>query len=73
MGMEVGGLTGAGSGKKSIDRLADRNGYWARDRKTRAGTVELRIPRLRKGSYFRRSSTGPSTATGRMFGWTQCT
>lgn len=52
MEMEVGGLTGAAYGEKDAERLAQRNGY--RDRKwdTRAGTVELRIPKLRKGSYF---------------------
>lgn len=52
MDLEVGGLTGAGYGEKSSDRLAQRNGYRERDRGTRAGTVELRIPRLRKGSYY---------------------
>ena len=52
MSLEVGGLTGAGYGEKSDDRLAPRNGYRERDWETRAGTVELRIPRLRKGSYF---------------------
>ena len=52
MALEVGGLTGAGYGEKSADRLAQRNGYRERDWETRAGTVELRIPRLRKGSYF---------------------
>ncbi|WP_370510892.1 transposase [Elioraea sp. Yellowstone] len=29
-----------------------RNGYRERDWQTRAGTVELCIPRLRRGSYF---------------------
>ena len=52
MELEVGGATGAGYGEKSADRLAQRNGYRERDWETRAGTVELRIPRLRKGSYF---------------------
>jgi transposase-like protein len=52
MEMEVGGLTGAGYGEKSPARLVQRNGYRERDWQTRAGTVELRIPKLRKGSYF---------------------
>jgi transposase-like protein len=52
MELEIGGLTGAGYGEKSAERLAQRNGYRERDWQTRAGTVELRIPRLRRGSYF---------------------
>jgi hypothetical protein len=43
---------GAGYGEKSVERLAQRNGYRDRLWETRAGTVELRIPKLRKGSYF---------------------
>ena len=52
MEIEVAGLTGAGHGERSPDRLVHRNGYRDRDWETRAGTVELRIPKLRKGSYF---------------------
>src|SRR6187431_1021226 len=52
MELEVGNLTGAGYGEKTPERLAQRNGYRDRDWETRAGTVELRIPKLRKGSYF---------------------
>ena len=52
MELEVGGLAGAGYGEKSAERLAQRNGYRDREWETRAGTVELRIPKLRKGSYF---------------------
>lgn len=52
MALEAGAKTGAGYGEKSVARLAQRNGYRERDWETRAGTVELRIPKLRTGSYF---------------------
>jgi putative transposase len=52
MELEVGGLTGAAYGEKDPGRIAQRNGYRDRSWETRAGTVELRIPKLRKGSYF---------------------
>lgn len=52
MELEVGAATGAACGEKDPARRAQRNGYRDRDWETRAGTVELRIPKLRKGSYF---------------------
>src|SRR5512132_2191949 len=52
MELEVEGLTGAGYREKSSERLAQRNGYRDRTWETRAGTLELRIPKLRKGCYF---------------------
>jgi putative transposase len=52
MELEVEGKTGAAYGEKSAERLVQRNGYRDRLWQTRAGTVELHIPKLRKGSYF---------------------
>ena len=42
----------AGYGEVTPDRVNSRNGYRRREWDTRAGTVELAIPRLRQGSYF---------------------
>jgi putative transposase len=43
---------GAEFGTRSPDRVNQRNGYRHRDWDTRAGTIELAIPKLREGSYF---------------------
>lgn len=52
MELEVGTRTGADYGEENPERLAQRNGYRDRDWQTRAGSVELRIPRLRTGTCF---------------------
>ena len=52
MELEVESLTGAGHRERSPDRINHRNGYRDRMWETRAGAVELRIPKLRKSSYF---------------------
>ena len=52
MALEVEGLTGAAHGERTPERINQRNGYRDRLWETRAGTVELKIPKLRKGSYF---------------------
>jgi putative transposase len=52
MGAEADMLCGAPYGQPSEDRVNYRNGYRDRRWDTRAGTIELAIPRLRQGSYF---------------------
>lgn len=52
MEYEVAEKTGAGYLERSDERVNQRNGYRERRFDTRAGTVELAIPRLRSGSYF---------------------
>ena len=52
MALETDGLCGAAPGERSAERTNQRNGYRDRDWQTRAGTVELRIPKLRRGSHF---------------------
>src|SRR3954451_20003974 len=52
MSAEADALCGAPYGQRSEDRTNSRNGYRSREWDTRAGTVELAIPKLRQGSYF---------------------
>jgi putative transposase len=52
MALEVEGLCGAGHGERMPARTNQRNGFRDRPWETRAGTVELKIPKLRKGAYF---------------------
>jgi putative transposase len=52
MALEVEGLCGAGHGERTPARTNQRNGFRERPWETRAGTVELKIPKLRKGAYF---------------------
>lgn len=52
MGAEADALCGAGYGERSGERTNQRNGYRHRDFDTRAGTLDVAIPKLRQGSYF---------------------
>jgi putative transposase len=52
MEMDVEALCQAAYGERSEERINSRNGYRDRAYETRAGKVELKIPKLRSGSYF---------------------
>lgn len=52
MNAEADAACGAGYGQRSAQRANRRNGYRPRDWDTRAGSIELAIPKLRSGSYF---------------------
>jgi putative transposase len=52
MDLDVESLCGAGYGERSRERINSRNGYRERTWDTRSGTLDLRIPKLRQGSYF---------------------
>lgn len=54
MALETETLCGAATGERNAGRSNQRSGYRDRDWQTRAGTVELRIPKLRDGTYFPR-------------------
>ncbi|MET7952303.1 transposase [Micromonospora sp. NPDC005324] len=53
MSAEADAVCGAGYGQRSDERVNSRNGYRVREWDTRAGTIDLAIPKLRSGSYFR--------------------
>ena len=52
MSAEADAMCGAGYGERSADRVNSRNGYRHRDFDTRAGTIDLAVPKLREGSYY---------------------
>jgi len=52
MSAEADAVCGAAYGQSSLERVNRRNGYRAREFDTRAGTLELQIPKLRQGTYF---------------------
>ena len=52
MSAEADALCGAGYGERSEQRSNRRNGYRHRDFDTRAGTIDVAVPKLRQGSYF---------------------
>src|SRR5215207_11162534 len=52
MSAEADAVCGAAYGQRSDERVNSRNGYRPREWDTRAGTIELAIPKLRQGSYF---------------------
>ena len=52
MGAEADALCGAGYGERSGERTNHRNGYRHREFDTRAGTLDVAIPKMRQGTYF---------------------
>ncbi len=52
MEADVEGMIGAGRHERSPERLTYRNGYRERTLETRLGPLQLRVPKLRTGSYF---------------------
>lgn len=52
MAAEVDGICNASYGERSAERTNSRNGTRERRWDTRVGTIDLSIPKLRKGSYF---------------------
>ena len=52
MSAEADAACGASYGERSAERVNSRNGYRQRTLDTRAGTVDLAVPKLREGSYY---------------------
>jgi putative transposase len=52
MAAEADAICGAAYGERSPERVNSRNGYRHRELDTRAGTIELAVPKLREGSYY---------------------
>ena len=52
MGAEADTACNAEFGQRSPERVNSRNGYRHRDFDTRAGTIDVAVPKLRQGSYF---------------------
>src|SRR5262245_17058948 len=59
-------MTGADYGERSLARPNQRSGYRERAWETRAGTVDLAIPKFRKRSYFPASCARPSARPARI-------
>ena len=69
MEAEVSELIGAGHGERTEDRATHRNGYCPRRWDTRAGEIELQIPKIRQGSYSRRFCSRASAPSRRWSRW----
>jgi hypothetical protein len=69
MEVEVCELIGAERGERTEDRATHRNGYRARRWDTRAGEIELQIPKIRQGSYSRASCSRASVPSRRCSAW----
>ena len=65
MSAEADAVCGAPNGETSPERTNVRNGYRHRDFDTRAGTLEVAIPKLREGSYFPDSENDRRERVGR--------
>ena len=68
MEADVEGLIGAGRHERSADRLNYRNGYRERSLDTRLGSLQLRIPKLRTGSFSLLAGAPPADRSGAVRG-----